>query len=161
MKLLIRLLVGALCWSTAAFGASAVDDCTKPKTLDDIKALVTGLGYDVSTEGNLLKITVNSNYNYPVYFSISSDKAYLAIFTVLEDLPQDKVARLPAVDILQFNDAHFDYLSLNKSKGGLRFVMQNTIPPSAATPQILRTTIARLVEDSNASDMLWNPPKWN
>jgi hypothetical protein len=159
MKWLAGLLVGLF----FMFGATAgfAEDCAKPKSLDDIKGLVTGLGYDVSTEGSLLKITVNSTYNYPVYFSISGDKANLAVFTVLEDLAVDKIARMPAVSILQFNDAHFNYLSLNKRNETLRFVMQNTMPPSAATPQTLRSVITHLIDDSNASDTLWNPAKWN
>ena len=159
MKWLARLSVVLFC----LFGAASVhaDDCSKPKTLDDIKGLISGLGYDVSTEGSLLKITVNSNYNYPVYFSVTGDKANLTVFTVLEDLAEDKIARIPAVAILQFNDAHFNYLSLNRRNGTLRFVMQNVIPPSSATPQILRSIISHLIDDSNSSDTLWNPSKWS
>jgi hypothetical protein len=137
------------------------DPCASPKTLDDVKAVVTGLGYDVQTEGALIKITVNSNYNYPVYFSVSGDKANLTVFTVLMDLAEDKIPRLPAVAILQFNDAHFNYLSLNRRNGTLRFIMQNVLPPSAASPQVLRAIISHLVDDSNASDNLWNPSKWS
>lgn len=159
MKWLIRLSFVLFCMVGAA--TVRADDAAKPKSLDDIKALVGGLGYDVSTEGSLLKITVNSTYNYPVYFSISGDNANLAVFTVLEDLADDKIPRMPAVAILQFNDSHFNYLSLNKRNGGLRFVMQNTIPPSAASPQTLRAIITHLIDDSNASDTLWNPAKWS
>lgn len=159
MKWLLRLSI-VLFYMLGVATAVNAEDCNKPKSLDDIKALIVNLGYDVSTEGSLLKITVNSNYNYPVYFSVSGDKANLAVFTVLEDLPVDKIARMPAVSILQFNDAHFNYLSLNKRNGNLRFVMQNTMPPAAASPQVLRSVISHLIDDSNASDTLWNPAKW-
>lgn len=130
-------------------------------TLDDVKTRVAGLGYDVSSVGPLLRIKIDSTYNYPVYFSINRQADQLTIFAVLEDVDAAKLSALPAVDILRFNDKHFDYLSLNERNGGLRFVIQTTLPPEAATAERLRTTIDRLVADANASENLWNPARWS
>jgi hypothetical protein len=159
MTRLARIML-MLCGVLVAAPAGA-DPCGKPASVDDLRSVIAGLGYDVGTEGGLLKIKVASNYNYPVYFSISADKADLVVFTVLEDLPEDKTGKLPAVAILRFNDAHFDYLSLNKRNDAMRFVMQTTMPLGAANSSVLKAAIGRLIEDSNTSDMLWNPSNWN
>jgi hypothetical protein len=157
MKKIVASVVAA---SFLVASAAQADDCSHPKTLADLKPLIEGLGYDVASEGGLLKITINSNYNYPVYFSVSPDKTNLTVFTVLDDLPADKVAAIPTVAILSFNDTHFDYISLNRRSGDLRFIMQSAVPPSAATPFTLRAMISHLIDDANASDALWNPTKW-
>lgn len=153
-----RVIAAALAIVLTGAAASAVR--AGDVGLDEVKTRVAGLGYDVSSVGPLLRIKIDSTYSYPVYFSINGRADQLTIFAVLEDVDPAKLAALPAVEILRFNDKHFDYLSLNERNGGLRFVIQTTLPPDAATADRLKATIDRLVTDANASENLWNPAHW-
>lgn len=159
-RLAIALGVAAASGSTTPAAAEA----KRVLTVDALKAMVTGLGYEATSDADSVGITVSGNkYDLTVELQISDISPVLYVYTHPGDgVAEAKLADVPALDLLKYNDNHPDFFALTHFKDGtVKVALIEEIEESAVSPKSLRTTIDRLAKAVADTDELWDPDQWS
>ena len=152
----------ALGISSAAVLPSAAEARDK-LTVDALKTMVTGLGYEATSDSDSVGITVSGKHELNVQLQISDISPVLYIYTHPGDgVAEAKLASVPALDLLKYNDNHPEFFALTHFKDGLvKVALIEEIEESAVSPKSLRTTIDRLAKAVGDSEELWDPDQWS
>ena len=140
-------------WSVAQAASPSVG-------IDDLYKMIKNLGYSSTKAGDSVQIKIQSKNEYIVGVSLNEDHSQVFGFIKLFEVPDDKVAKMPSLDMLTFNDDGSDYFSVHKT-GGLWHTMLNfQRSATSIQPQVLRGAIDRIVKDADATLNLSNPDNW-
>jgi hypothetical protein len=130
---------------------------TPSPELAKIETLVTNMGYtpNVGSSGTWFSIAYSSSYS--INFSLSGDKTTLYLY-VQYGINAAQQPLIPFLPLLQWNDTHRDYFSINNDK--TLVVLNMNLPADGLTPQILRVALSDLGDDSDQGQKIFDPTNW-
>ncbi len=150
-------ITAALVVATLAVPAAAE---APAKTVDvaALQKLVAGLGLeDTGDKKEYVTVAGQGGNGYAVSFTPSDDKSYVTVTTGFPSVPKDKMALMPMLKMLKYNDTHLFNFALASDKDGSSFVvMEAHLAATAVTPQ----SIDFLVATADETTELWDIDKW-
>ncbi len=153
---LIGLVVAPLMLAQATIAAPAPSGALSP---DKLKALITGLGYDVPDEKNI-SLDVNGKYTLNIVISPSDDQTNLYIYINLGKMTDVQVGKI-APKLLQFNGEHKEYFSVRHNGADDNVLYINgQIRSQSVNAQVVRTALDDLRHEAEKTDDMWNVELW-
>ncbi len=130
---------------------------TASPELAKIETMVTNMGYtpNLGSSGRWFSIAYTSTY--AINFSLSGDNTTLYLY-VQYGINATQQPLIPFLQLLQWNDTHRDYFSINADK--TLIVLNLNLPADGLTPQILRVALSDIGDDSDQGQKIFDPSNW-
>ena len=145
----------------ASITAPAAHAASETVDFAAVRSLAAGLGLeDNGDKKTYVRADNQGSQNYSVWLSPSDEGASLLIYTFLEDIAADKMKSVPMQGMLEFNDTHPIYFSINDNNGAKRIFLQCRLAGPAVTPQVVRKTIDGLLGAADETKDLWKAANW-
>ena len=128
--------------------------------IDDLDKMVQNLGYATTRTGSNIVIKITGKSEYSVGMAYNDDGSQLFGYIKMYEIPDDKLAKIPTIDVLSFNDDNVDYLSVHKTGANWFTVINFQRAAAAVTPQVLRVAIEQIVKDADGTTNLTDPSTW-
>jgi hypothetical protein len=130
---------------------------TPSPELAKIETMVTNMGYTPKVGSSGSWFSINYSSTNIINFSLSGDKTTLYLYAQY-GINANQQSQIPSLQLLQWNDSHRDYFSINSDK--TLVVLNLNLAADGLTPQILRVALTDLADDSDQGDKLFDPSNW-
>ena len=151
---------GAFAIALACASPCSAQSSKAAPSIDDLNKMVQNLGYSTTKAGGSVLISVTGKKEYSVGIGISDDGTQVFGFTKLFEVPDDKLAKMPALDMLSFNDDNVDYFSVHKTDAKWHTMLNFQRAIGSINPQVMRVAIEQLVKDADSTINLSDPGEW-
>lgn len=150
-------LFGAGLGALLLMASPGLSQAQTPPELAKIQTMVDGMGFAPKLGSSGDWFSINSSDNYVIDFTLSKDGTVLYLYTEYE-ISSAQQARIPMLQLLQWNDTHRDYFSISSDK--TLVVLNLSLPTNGLTPELLRVAIDDLNGDADKSQNIFDPGNW-